>query len=86
MHTVESSNLTRQAIFGEILSESLIELFVATSQFDEGRSKVLASHFEFLYTTGSPACHRHSNAHRKMCQERFAPASTWNETFFAQMR
>ena len=47
MHAVESSNLTRQAIFGEVLSESPIELFVAASPFDEGRWKVLASHFDF---------------------------------------
>ena len=47
MHAVESSNLTRQTIFGEVLSKSPIELFVATSPFDEGRSKVLASHFPF---------------------------------------
>ena len=47
MNAVESSNLTRQAIFGEALSESPIELFVATSPFDRGRSKVLASHFDF---------------------------------------
>ena len=47
MHALESSNLTRQAIFGEVLSESTIGLFVATSPFDEGRWKVLASHFDF---------------------------------------
>ena len=47
MHAVESSNLTRQVIFGEILSESSIELFVAVSPVDEGRSKVLASHLDF---------------------------------------
>ena len=47
MHAVESSNLTRQVIFGEILSESPIELFVAVSPVDEGRPKVLASHFDF---------------------------------------
>ena len=47
MHTIESSNLTLQGIFGEALSESPIELFVATSPFNEGRSKVLASHFDF---------------------------------------
>ena len=47
MHAVESSYLTRQAIFGEALSESPIELFVAASPFDEGCSKILASHFDF---------------------------------------
>ena len=47
MHAVESSNLTRQAIFGEVLSESPIELFVATSPFHEGRLKVLASQLDF---------------------------------------
>ena len=47
MHAVESSNLIRQVIFGEISSESPIELFVAVSPVDEGRSKVLASHFDF---------------------------------------
>ena len=46
MHAVESSNLTRQGIFGEALSESPIELFITTSPFDEGRSKVLTSHFD----------------------------------------
>ena len=49
MHAVESSNLTRQAMFGDVLSESPIELFVTASPFDEGRSKVLASHFVFVY-------------------------------------
>ena len=49
MHAVESSNLMRQVIFGEILSESPIELFVAVLPVDEGRSKVLASHFDFVY-------------------------------------
>ena len=47
MHAVESSDLTRQVIFGEILSESPIELFVALSPVDEGRSKVLACQFDF---------------------------------------
>ena len=47
MHTVESSNLIRQVIFGEILSESPIELFVAVSPVDEGPSRILASHFDF---------------------------------------
>ena len=47
MHAVESSNLTRWVMFGEILSESPIELFVAVSPVDESRSKVLASHFNF---------------------------------------
>ena len=47
MHAVESSNFTRQGIFGEALSESPMELFVERSPFDEGRSKVLASHFDF---------------------------------------
>ena len=42
MHAVESSDLTRQVIFGETLSESPIELFVAVSPIDEGRSKVLS--------------------------------------------
>ena len=46
MHAVESSNLTRQGIFGEALSESPIELFIITSPCDEGRSKVLTSHFD----------------------------------------
>ena len=46
MHAVESSNLTRQGIFRETLSESPIELFITTSPFDEGRSKVLTSHFD----------------------------------------
>ena len=47
MHAVESSNLIRQVIFREILSESAIELFVAVWPVDEDLSKVLASHFEF---------------------------------------
>ena len=47
MHAVESSNLTWQVIFGEILSESPIQLFVAVSPVDKGRSKILASHFDF---------------------------------------
>ena len=47
MHAVESSNWSRQAIFGEVLSESPIELFVAASPFEEGCSKILASHFDF---------------------------------------
>ena len=47
MHAVESSNLIRQVIFGETLSKSPIELFVAFSPVDEGLSKVLASHFDF---------------------------------------
>ena len=47
MHAVESSNLIRQVMFGEILSESPIEVFVAVSPVDEGRSKVLARHFNF---------------------------------------
>ena len=47
MHAVESSNLIRQVIFGEILSESPIELFVALPPVDEGLSKVLAIHFDF---------------------------------------
>ena len=47
MHAVESSSLIRQVIFGEILSESPIELFVALPPVDEGLSKVLASHFNF---------------------------------------
>ena len=46
MHAVESSNLIRQVIFGEILSESPIELFFALPPVDEGLSKVLASHFD----------------------------------------
>ena len=46
MHAVESSNLTRQGIFGEALSESPIEFFITTSPFDEGRSKVLTSRFD----------------------------------------
>ena len=47
MHAVESSNLIRQVMFGEILSESPIELFVALPPVDEGLSKVVASHFDF---------------------------------------
>ena len=47
MHAVESSNLTRRVIFGEISSESPIELFVAVSPVDKGRCKVLASHVDF---------------------------------------
>ena len=46
MHAVESSNLTHQGVFVEALSESPIELFIITSPFDEGRSKVLTSHFD----------------------------------------
>ena len=46
MHAVESSNLIRQVIFGEILSESPIRLFVAQPPVNEGLSKVLASHFD----------------------------------------
>ena len=46
MHAVESSNLTRQGMFGEALSESPIEFFITTSPFDEGRSEVLTSHFD----------------------------------------
>ena len=49
MHAVESINLTRQAIFGEVLSESSIELFVATLPLKEGRLKVLASLLAFVY-------------------------------------
>ena len=47
MHAVESSNFVRQVIFGEILSESPIQLFVALPPVDEGLSKVLAGHFDF---------------------------------------
>ena len=47
MHAVESSMLTQQVIFGEILSESPIQLFVAVSPVNEGRPEVLASHFDF---------------------------------------
>ena len=47
MHAVELSNLTRQGMFGEVLSESIIELFIIMSPFHEGRSKVLTSHFDF---------------------------------------
>ena len=47
MHAVESSNLTRQGMFGEVLSESMIELFIIMSPFHERRSKVLTSHFDF---------------------------------------
>ena len=47
MHAVESSNLTRQGMFGEVLSESIIELFIIMSPFHEGCSKVLTSHFDF---------------------------------------
>ena len=47
MHAVGSSNLAPQVMFGEILSESPTELFVAVSPVDEGRSKVLASHSDF---------------------------------------
>ena len=47
MHAVESSNLTRQGMFGEVLSESPIELFIIMSPCHEGRSKVLTSHFDF---------------------------------------
>ena len=60
MHAVGSSKLIRQVIFGEILSESPIELFVTVSPVDEGLSKVLASHFDFciplvaLLATGIP--------------------------------
>ena len=54
MHAVESSNFIRLAIFGEALSESPIELFVATSPFDEGRLKVLASHFDFCISLVAP--------------------------------
>ena len=46
MHAVESSNLIGQVIFGEILSESPIKLFVALPPVEEGPSKVLASHFD----------------------------------------
>ena len=46
MHAVESSNLTWQGMFGEALSESPIELFIIMSPCDEGRSKVLTSHFD----------------------------------------
>ena len=46
MRAVESSNLSPQGIFGEALSESPIELFITTSPFDEGRSKLLTSHFD----------------------------------------
>ena len=72
MHAVELSNLIRQVILGEILSESPIELFVALPPVNEGRSEVLTSHFRFLYTTGSSGCHRHYHAHRRMCQRRSA--------------
>ena len=46
MHAVESSNWIRQVTFGEILSESPIELFVAVSPVDESLGKVLASQFD----------------------------------------
>ena len=46
MHAVESSNLTRQGMFSQALSKSPIELFVRMSPCDEGRSKVLTSHFD----------------------------------------
>ena len=46
MHAVKSSNLIRQVIFGEILSKSPIELFVALPPVDEGLSKVPAGHFD----------------------------------------
>ena len=49
MHAVKSSNLDRYVIFGEISSESPIERFVAVPPVEEGLSKVLASHFNFLY-------------------------------------
>ena len=47
MHAVESRDLIRQVIFEEISSESPIELFIAVSPVNEGRSKVLANHFDF---------------------------------------
>ena len=47
MHAVESSNLIRQVIFGGILSESPVELFVALPPVKEDLSKGLASHFDF---------------------------------------
>ena len=46
MHVVESSNLTRQVMFGEVVSESPVELFVVAPPVDEGLSKVLASQFD----------------------------------------
>ena len=75
MHAVESSNLIRQVIFGEILSESPIELFVAVSPVNEGRSKVLASHFNFCIplvtrlATGIPTLIRCASRHllREWC-------------------
>ena len=47
MHAVEWSNLIRQVMFREILSESPVQLFIALLPADEGCSKVLASHFDF---------------------------------------
>ena len=47
MHAVQSSNLTRLAKLGWVLSESPIELFVTTLPFDEGRSNVLVSNSDF---------------------------------------
>ena len=46
MHAVESSNLIWQVMFGEVVSESPVELFVVAPPVDEGLSKVLASHFD----------------------------------------
>ena len=46
MHAVESSNLILQVMFGEVASQSPIELFVVAPPVDEGLSKVLASHFD----------------------------------------
>ena len=45
MHAVESSNLIRQVMLGEVVSEFPVELFVVAPPVDEGLSQVLASHF-----------------------------------------
>ena len=46
MHAVELSNLIRQVMFGEVVSESPVQLFFVVPPVDEGVSKVLASHFD----------------------------------------
>ena len=46
MHAVDSSDLIRQVMFGEIVSASPVELFVVAPPVHEGLSKVLASHFD----------------------------------------
>ena len=46
MHAVGWSNLIQPVMFGEVVSESRLELFVVAPAVNEGLSEVLASHFD----------------------------------------